>query len=172
LSDNGNFQGIYISLVMRKLLLCGVLMGLLAGSPAMAVSGSHGEMLSVSKVSGVKSGDTLTIIGQHFDETVGIYIAMCVVVKPGSLPTPCGGGADETGATGASAWISSNPPSYGKGLAKPFRPGGRFIVKLKVSPMIGKIDCRKVSCAIYARADHTRGDDRAYDIFSPLKFIK
>jgi hypothetical protein len=172
MSDNRTHHGIYISLMKKKVLLSIILLSVLVSSPAMAVTGSHGELLSVSKVSGIKSGDTLTIKGQHFDETVGIYIAMCVIVKPESVPTPCGGGVDETGATGASAWISSNPPSYGKGLAKPYRAGGRFTVKLKVSPMIGKIDCRKVSCAIYVRADHTRGDDRSYDIFSPIKFIK
>lgn len=155
-----------------KVLILGLLLGVVVSGPALGASGPHGEILSVSKISGIKSGDTLTIKGQHFDETVGIYIAMCVVVKTGQVPTPCGGGVDETGATGASAWISSNPPSYGKGLAKPYRAGGRFTVKLKVSPMIGKIDCRKVSCAIYSRADHTRGDDRDYDIYVPLKFNK
>lgn len=141
-------------------------------SPAHAIVGSHGETLSVSKTTGVKSGDTLVVTGQHFDETVGIYVALCVSVKPGTLPSPCGGGIDETGATGASIWISSNPPSYGIGLAKPFQPGGRFKVSIKVSPMIGKIDCRKTKCAVYVRADHTRGDDRSHDVAIPLTFKK
>jgi hypothetical protein len=158
---------------MRKsAIVFGALLALSSIVPAQAVTGSRGETLKVSKTVNIKSGDKLVISGQHFDETVGIYVAMCTVVKAGILPSPCGGGIDETGATGASVWISSNPPSYGVALAKPFLPGGRFSVSLKVSPMIGKLDCRKVKCAIYVRADHTRGDDRTHDLFVPISFKK
>jgi len=144
---------------------------------ATSVTGSHGETLRVSKSVGIKSGEVLTVSGQHYDETIGIYVAFCKVVPKGQLPTPCGGGADKTGGTGASEWISSNPPTYGVGLAKPYLPGGRFSVPVKVSPIIavpnGKaIDCRKIACAIYTRADHTRGDDRSYDVAVPLTFKK
>ena len=144
---------------------------------ASAVLGSHGETLKVSKTTNVKSGDLIRVTGQHYDETIGIYVAFCKVVPKGQLPTPCGGGADKTGGTGASEWISSNPPTYGVGLAKPYLPGGRFSVTVKVSPIInvpnGKaLDCRKISCAIYTRADHTRGDDRSYDLAVPLTFKK
>ena len=89
---------------------------------ATSVTGSHGETLRVSKSTGVKSGDVLTVSGRHYDETIGIYVAFCKVVPKGQLPTPCGGGADKTGGTGASEWISSNPPTYGVGLAKPYLP--------------------------------------------------
>jgi hypothetical protein len=144
-----------------------------ASSPSMA-TGSQGEILRVSQTKNISSGSILTVTGQHYDETIGIYVAMCIVVPSGQLPTPCGGGADMTGSTGASAWISSNPPSYGVGLAQPYLPGGRFSVKIKVSPIIkngtGQIDCRKTQCAVYTRADHTRGDDRTYDLYIPLKF--
>lgn len=158
---------------MRKsAIVLGAILALISIAPAQAVTGSHGEMLLVSKSTNIKSGDKLVVTGQHFDETVGIYVALCTVVKAGVLPSPCGGGIDETGATGASIWISSNPPSYGVGLAKPFLPGGRFSVSIKVSPMIGKLDCRKIKCAIYVRADHTRGDDRTHDLSIPLTFKK
>ena len=158
---------------MRKSpIVLGALLALASIVPAQAVTGSHGETLTVSKSTNIKSGDKLVISGQHFDETVGIYVALCTVVKAGTLPTPCGGGIDETGSTGASIWISSNPPSYGVGLAKPFLPGGRFSVSIKVSPKIGKLDCRKIKCAIYVRADHTRGDDRTHDLAIPIYFKK
>ncbi|MEJ0014078.1 MAG: hypothetical protein WDN07_00260 [Actinomycetota bacterium] len=94
--------------------------------------------------------------GKGFDTTVGIYVEMCQVVPAGILPTVCGGGVNSSGASAASFWISSNPPSYGKNLAIPFKPGGTFSVGLKVQPLIGKVDCRKTKCAIYVRADHTR----------------
>ena len=132
----------------------------------------NGSNLTVSKTAGIKSGEKITVTGQHFDETVGIYVAMCKVVPKGQLPTPCGGGADKTGASGSSLWISSNPPAYGVGLADPYLPGGRFSYAIKFSPMIGQVDCRKVACAIYVRADHTRGDDRSYDIKVPISFAK
>jgi len=161
---------------MKRAAITTVMLALFAAASltpaAHAVLGSQGESLTVSKSTGVVSGSTITVTGQHYDETVGIYVAFCKVVPKGQLPTPCGGGADKTGTEGASQWISSNPPSYGIGLAKPFLPGGRFSVKVKISSKIGAIDCTKVKCAIYTRADHTRGDDRSFDLYIPITFKK
>ena len=163
---------------MPKKLLLLVIAGLLVApevataAPIKSVTGSNGAILSVNKVSNLKSGDQLSITGAHFDETVGIYVAMCKVVAKTELPTPCGGGIDKTGASKSSVWISSNAPSYGTGLARPYGVGGRFNVTIKVSPMIGKLDCRKIACAVYVRADHTRGDDRSYDLKVPITFAK
>ena len=142
----------------------------LSVTPAVAVIGSQGESLMLSQSKAIKSGSTIVVTGQHYDETIGIYVAFCKVVPKGTLPSPCGGGADKTGAAGASQWISSNPPPYGAGLAKPYLPGGRFKVSVKVASKIGSIDCKKVKCAIYTRADHTRGDDRSYDLYVPITF--
>lgn len=47
---------------------------------AASVKGSQGQILSVSKTT-AKSGAILTVSGQYFDETVGIYLAFCVVPK-------------------------------------------------------------------------------------------
>ncbi len=142
------------------------------GASAASVTAANGSIFSVSKISNIKKGDKLNISGARFDETVGIYIELCRIVKPGVRPSVCGGGADKTGTTGSSVWISSNPPQYGVGLAKPYLPGGRFDVSIKVSPIIGKVDCRKIDCAVYVRADHTRGDDRTFDQFIPIRFSK
>ena len=163
---------------LKRAALLVVAVALLVGaSPAYATQATratlpNGSILIVSKSAGISSGEKITVTGQHFDETVGIYVAMCKVVAKGQLPTPCGGGEDKTGATGSSLWISSNPPAYGIGLAKPYLPGGRFSFAIKFSPMIGKLDCRKIACAIYVRADHTRGDDRSYDMKIPVTFKK
>jgi hypothetical protein len=142
----------------------------LVATPVLAVTGSQGESLTVSQSKAIKSGSTIIVTGRHYDETVGIYVAFCKVVPKGQLPTPCGGGADKSGAAGASQWISSNPPPYGAGLAKPFLPGGRFKVAVKVASKIGTIDCKRVKCAIYTRADHTRGEDRSFDLYIPIIF--
>ena len=143
-----------------------------AASTPNSTVGLQGQTLTVSKVSGVKSGDILVVTGKGFDTTVGIYVAMCKVVAPTLLPSPCGGGVNQSGASAASFWISSNPPSYGRGLAIPYGAGGTFKVNLKVSPMIGTLDCRKTACAVYVRADHLRTQDRTHDAHVPLNFSK
>ncbi len=144
----------------------------ISATPAIAATGSHGEILSASPTSGIKSGQIISVSGKNFDETVGIYVEMCQIVPAGTLPEVCGGGVNMSGANAASFWISSNPPSYGKNLAIAFKPGGIFKVGLKVQPLIGKVDCRKVRCAIYVRADHTRTQDRTHDIKIPISFAK
>jgi len=133
--------------------------------------GSYGETLSASTTS-ISQAGAIKVVGAHFDETIGIYLAFCVLPAKGKLPTPCGGGVNKAGIAAISFWISSNPPPYGVGLAEDFLPGGRFIHSLRVTPTIGKYDCRKVRCAITVRADHTRDGDRNYDLFIPITFQK
>ena len=142
-----------------------------ADAASKTVKGAQGQSLSASQTY-VKSGDYVTVSGNHFDETVGIYLGYCVVPKKGAPPTPCGGGVNKAGTGEASFWISSNPPPYGVGLAEEFLPGGRFTKKLKISKMIGKLNCSKVICAITVRADHLRSDDRSYDLFIPITVRK
>ena len=136
-------------------------------SSAATIKGSQGQVLSVSKTT-VKSGSTVTVRGNFFDETVGIYLAFCVVPAKGKAPTPCGGGVNKAGLSEASFWISSNPPPYAIGLTEEFLPGGRFTQRVKISKRIGKFDCTKVKCAITVRADHLRSNDRSSDLFIPI----
>ena len=63
---------------------------------AAVVKGAQGQVLSVSAKT-AKSGSMITVKGRGFDETVGIYLAFCVVPKKGQLPTPCGGGINKAG---------------------------------------------------------------------------
>jgi len=135
--------------------------------------GKNGTSLSVSKSILLNpNGADVSVSGKGFSTKAGIYVALCVKVKAGVKPSPCGGGADMTGATGASIWLSTNPPSYGIGVAKPIAADGSFTVKLRVASMIGNIDCRVTKCAIYTRADHLRADDRSADIAFPVTFAK
>ena len=136
-------------------------------------TGPHGQVLRVSRAQQLPaSGANVTVVGRGYDETVGIYVALCVIPKPKQLPSPCGGGADKAGATGASVWVSSNPPPYGVGLAVPFGIDGKFKISLKIGPRIGKKDCRHIKCAIVTRADHTNPDFRGADVFIPVSFTK
>ena len=156
---------------MKKLLatliavLCSVS---IPAASAASIKGAQGQVLTVSATT-AKSGAMVTVTGNRFDETVGIYLAFCVIPKKGAAPTPCGGGVNKAGTGEASFWISSNPPPYAVGLTQEFLPGGRFTQKVQVSRKIGKFDCTKVRCAITVRADHLRGNDRSYDMFIPVK---
>jgi hypothetical protein len=136
-------------------------------SAASSTKGAQGQILSVSKTT-VKSGSVVTVRGNYFDETVGIYLAFCVIPAKGKAPTPCGGGVNKAGLSEASFWISSNPPPYAVGLTEEFLPGGRFTQRVKISKRIGKFDCTKVKCAITVRADHLRSNDRSSDLFIPI----
>lgn len=149
-------------------MLAALALPLLAPDQATAAPG-----ITVSKATGLNpAGDTITMRGSGFDPSKGIYVAICVDNGPGQVPTPCLGGMDTSGSGGGSAWISSNPPSYGVGLATPYGPGGSFAVTLSVvarDPVTGT-DCRKVVCAAVTRADHTRTSDRSQDTRVRLTF--
>jgi hypothetical protein len=133
--------------------------------------GSSGQSISI-KSSTMAKKSNVTVTGKNFDETVGIYLAYCVVPKPGNPPTPCGGGINKEGIGTSSLWISSNAPPYAEGLAEPFLPGGRFTKQVLVSKKIGAFDCTKVKCAITVRADHLREGDRTHDLYIPITFKK
>ncbi len=116
-------------------------------------------------------GQAVSVSGSGYDVSKGIYVALCLVTPPDQAPTPCGGGADQSGRSGASAWISSHPPSYGEGLATPYGGGGTFSVSVTVSPVLaGGYDCRQVQCALVSRNDHVRTADRSQDLLVPVRF--
>jgi len=138
---------------------------------ATSAIGSQGQSISVKNTL-AKSGTEIRVTGKGFDETIGIYLAYCVKPKKGAAPSPCGGGADISGTQGVSHWISSNAPTYGKGLAIPFTPGGRFSQTVIVTKKIGKFDCAKVTCAITVRSDHLHEGDRTHDLYIPIKISK
>jgi hypothetical protein len=137
------------------------------------VHGLYGQTLKVSKSKNLPAkGSWVTVTGNGYDERVGIYVTMCVRPAKGQLPTPCGGGINKTGSSAASVWVSSNAPSYGTGLAKPFGFGGKFKVRLFLGPHIGDLDCRKVKCVIATRADHLQSSNRTADVFIPVTFSR
>jgi hypothetical protein len=146
-----------------------------AAQKSQLAKGQFGESISaIAKgVSVDKNGQAkIVVTGKGFDETVGIYLAWCLMPKAGIAPTPCGGGVNKSGIGGASYWISSNAPPYAANLAEPFRAGGRFSKSVEVSDRIGKINCRKSKCALTVRSDHLREGDRSRDLFIPVTFKK
>ena len=154
---------------MKSVVVLAVIAALLMPQNAQALvkKGAQGQTISVKSTT-LKDGSLVTVTGNHFDETVGIYLAFCVIPAKGKAPTPCGGGINKAGLSEASFWISSNPPPYAIGLTEEFLPGGRFTQRVKISKKIGKFDCTKVKCAITVRADHLRSNDRSSDLFIPI----
>ena len=129
---------------------------------AVFAKNTNGSSISVPTQT-LKKNSVMTVTGKGFDETVGIYLAFCVVPKHG-------GAVNKNGTGDSSIWISSNPPPYGIGLAIEYQAGGRFQQKVVVTRKIGKFDCKKVKCAITVRSDHTREGDRSHDILLPIVF--
>lgn len=150
-------------------------LGITFGSTAVRADDSVTDgvrTLTVSKSIDLSGeGETIVVSGTGYDESKGVYVGLCVITSPDEQPSPCGGGIDREGATGASEWISSNPPSYAIGLPIPYEPGGSFSVELSVTPSINEVvDCRAVSCAIVTKNDHTIISDRSQDLIIPVTF--
>src|SRR5690625_203201 len=138
-------------------------------------TGPDGQELTVSETEIPTDGATVTVSGSDFRDDVGIYVSVCVIPDEGEKPSPCLGGANMEGDSGASIWVSSNPPPYAEGLTAPFEAGGTFEVDLAVASSAGTTDCLDEDvapngCAITTRADHTRDDDRDADILIPISF--
>lgn len=128
--------------------------------------------LTVSQVADLDpAGQAVAVSGSGYDTAKGVYVALCVIPPPGVAPGPCGGGIDIAGQAGAAQWVSSNPPSYGVGLATPYGPGGSFSTSFAVRAELAPgIDCRQVRCAVVTRNDHTRSSDRSQDVLVPVSF--
>lgn len=141
-----------------------------------SATGPEDQKLTVSTSSGLDpDGETVTVSGTGYNTEKGIYVAFCVDNGAGKTPTPCIGGVDMSGDSGASVWISSNPPSYGQGLAKPYKGSGHkgtFSVRLKVRAKDTNTDCAKsgVTCSVITRNDHTRGGDQSQTVRIPVTF--
>lgn len=56
-------------------------------------TGANGAKLSISQSQFTKEMK-VKVVGRSFDETVGIYLAYCVVPKKGLAPSPCGNARD------------------------------------------------------------------------------
>jgi len=142
-----------------------------AGDGLSATDGVRTLTVSAAKDLAV-AGAAVTVTGSGYDTSKGIYLAFCKAMPEGETPTPCGGGAALEGSTGASQWISSNPPPYGRGLAIPYGPGGTFSVQLTVAPEISdEVDCLETQCVVTSRNDHTRTTDHSQDISVPVGFV-
>ena len=94
----------------RRLAAAVAALALLLLLPVAASAQEDGPALEVSKTTDLDpEGELVTITGSGYDESKGIYVALCVIPEEGQPPTPCVGEVSMTGDTTQQAWITSNP---------------------------------------------------------------
>ncbi|MFE7270520.1 hypothetical protein [Streptomyces sp. NPDC057623] len=119
------------------------------------------------------AGQVINVTGSGFNTGQGIYVGLCVVNgAPGAnKPTPCLGGQDESGSTGASHWVNNTFGGMFANSSK-FGSGGTFDVDIFVKATLedGTVCGQDVDCAVVTRADHFDTNDRNYDVHVPITF--
>ncbi|MFJ3855770.1 hypothetical protein ACIPRL_06050 [Streptomyces sp. NPDC090085] len=151
-----------------------------AGSASAATStrtvtdGGATYTLSVTAPStAAAAGQNITVSGSGFNTGKGVYVGLCAVngAQGAAKPTPCLGGSDQAGTTGASHWINN---TFGGTLANTskYGPGGSFSVTIHVKADLGggQICGETVQCAVVTRADHFNSSNRKYDVHVPVTF--
>ncbi|MFJ5263223.1 immunoglobulin I-set domain protein [Streptomyces sp. NPDC088387] len=147
------------------------------GAPAQAADtprtahGKDGQELTVSASANLDpAGETLRVTGDGYDATKGIYVAVCKDNGDNRVPTPCLGGADQTGGSGSSKWIvPPGDPNEGE-LTETYGEGGTFDVRIDVKAKDGGLDCTQVACSVVTRVDHRAAGDRSQDVRIPVTF--
>ncbi|GHG87461.1 hypothetical protein [Streptomyces lanatus] len=119
------------------------------------------------------AGQVISVSGTGYNPSQGIYVSLCVVdgAQGANKPTPCLGGADQSGSTGASHWVNN---TFGGTFANSskFGSGGSFSVQIFVKATLddGSVCGQDVECAVVTRADHFDSNDRKYDVHVPITF--
>ncbi|MBT1090815.1 hypothetical protein [Streptomyces sp. Tu102] len=119
------------------------------------------------------AGQVVTVSGSGYNTGQGIYVGLCVVdgAQGANKPTPCLGGQDESGTTGASHWVNNTFGGMFANSSK-FGTGGTFSVQIFVKATLddGSVCGEDVECAVVTRADHFDSGDRKYDVHVPITF--
>ncbi|MFI1356098.1 hypothetical protein ACH4TV_21360 [Streptomyces sp. NPDC020898] len=138
------------------------------------VDGSTTYNLSLTApATAAAAGQVITVTGSGYNTGQGVYVGLCAVdgAQGANKPTPCLGGQDESGSTGASHWINN---TFGGLFANSstFGTGGTFSVQIFVKATLddGQVCGEDVTCAVVTRADHFDTNDRKYDVHVPVTF--
>ncbi|WP_083933714.1 HtaA domain-containing protein [Kribbella catacumbae] len=103
----------------------------------------------------------------------GFYVLTAVDNGPGKQASPAIGGADMTGSSGESQWITNFPYAGSEHLVVPI--GADLVAKasVKVSSADEHTDCTKApnGCVLYLRTDHRSTGNRQFDVRVPLQFV-
>ncbi|WP_328360684.1 hypothetical protein OG828_24435 [Streptomyces sp. NBC_00457] len=145
-----------------------------ATSTRTVVDGSTTYNLSLTAPNtAAAAGQVITVSGSGYNTGQGIYVGLCVVDGAAGVnkPTPCLGGQDESGSTGASHWVNNTFGGMFANSSK-FGTGGTFSVSIFVKATLddGSVCGEDVTCAVVTRADHFDTNDRKYDVHVPIAF--
>lgn len=131
--------------------------------------GAGGQKLSVSATANLDpDGETLRVTGAGYDTTKAIYVALCRDNGDGKIPSPCIGGADESGQGSSSHWIVPEGDEYAGDLALNWGAGGTFDVEIKAQAKDASVDCLRYACSVVTRVDHRNPGDRSQDVRVPV----
>ncbi|MGC4944509.1 HtaA domain-containing protein [Kribbella sp. DT2] len=102
----------------------------------------------------------------------GFYLLTAVDNGSGQQASPAIGGADMTGASGTSQWITNFPYAGSEELVVPIGADkvARTSVEVKSSDEHTKCAEAPNGCVLYLRADHRSTGNRAFDVRIPLQF--
>ncbi|MGX1561201.1 immunoglobulin I-set domain protein [Streptomyces sp. NPDC055506] len=133
--------------------------------------GKNGQKLTVSASANLDpDGETLRVTGSGYGTAKGIYVAVCKDNGDNRIPTPCLGGADQSGGSGASKWIVPEGDANEGPLTETFGDGGTFDVEIEAAAKDGGLDCAQVRCSVVTRVDHRAAGDRSQDVRIPITF--
>ncbi|WP_435280556.1 immunoglobulin I-set domain protein [Streptomyces koelreuteriae] len=133
--------------------------------------GKNGQKLTVSASANLDpDGETLRVTGSGYGTDRGIYVAVCKDNGDNRIPTPCLGGADQSGGSGASKWIVPKGDTNEGPLTETFGDGGTFDVEIEAEAKDGGLDCTQVGCSVVTRVDHRAAGDRSQDVRIPITF--
>lgn len=133
--------------------------------------GSNGQKLTVSASANLDPDDeTLRVTGSGYDTSKAIYVALCKDNGDGKIPSPCIGGADESGTGNSSHWIVPKGDQYEGNLAIAWGEGGTFDVEIGIKAKDNGVDCTQVVCSVVTRVDHRNSGDRSQDVRVPVTF--
>ncbi|MET8830953.1 hypothetical protein ABZX40_29095 [Streptomyces sp. NPDC004610] len=152
----------------------------LAGSASAATStrtisdgGTTYNLSLTAPNSASAAGQVITVSGSGYNSGQGIYVGLCVVngAAGANKPSPCLGGQDQSGSTGASHWVNQTFGGLFANSSK-FTTGGKFTVNIFVKAQLedGSVCGEDVTCAVVTRADHFDTNDRKYDVHVPISF--
>lgn len=146
------------------------------------VSSADGKQLKVVNgklqvVSGAKVNVRATGLTNSKANTTaapsGFYILTAVDNGAGQQASPAIGGADMTGSSGESQWITNFPYAGSESIVVPI--GADLVAKaaVKISAADQNTDCAKVAggCVLYLRTDHRSTGNRLFDVRVPVQFV-
>ncbi|SDU21518.1 HtaA domain-containing protein [Jiangella alkaliphila] len=160
-----------------------------AATEELTFDNDHGQAVTVRSADGnplvLRDGNLLVVDGGELDVTLtgleptseentpeapaGFYLLTAVDNGPGEVATPAIGGADTTGESGTSRWITNFPYPGSEDIVVPIADGVAE-TSLTLVEADEFADC-EVDCVLYLRTDHRSAANREFDLRVPLEFV-